>query len=66
MLVGVFHWQRRRAFLLFLVNHGYLYSASGASNYERQAVRPRPGGAVVPCDAIFDMEDMSRYICQFL
>ena len=25
---GVFRWQRRRAFLLFLVNHGYLYSAS--------------------------------------
>ena len=30
----VFHWKRRRAFILFLVNHGYLYSAHVASNYK--------------------------------
>ena len=57
VFAAVFRWQRRRAFLLFLVNHGYLYSAHVASNYERE---------VVPCDAIFDVEDIYRHICQFL
>ena len=54
---AAFPWQRRRAFMLFLVNHGYLYSAHVASNYERE---------FMPCDAIFDVEDIYRYICQFL
>ena len=59
VFAAVFRWERRRAFLLFLVNHGYLNSAHVASNYERVRV-------AVPCDAIFDVEDIYRYICQFL
>ena len=62
---GVFRWQRRRAFLLFLVNHGYLYSASAPSNYKDPGAT-KPSSEVVPCDAIFDVEDVYRYICQFL
>ena len=31
---GAFAWQRSKAFMLFLVNHGYLYSASAPSNYK--------------------------------
>ena len=34
---SVFRWHRRKSFMIFLVNHGYLYSASVASNYEHQA-----------------------------
>ena len=64
MFAGVFNWQRRRGFMLFLVNHGYVYSSSVASNYERQATKS--SSEVVPCDAIFDVEDIYRYICQFL
>ena len=51
------HSAVQKAFVMFLVNHGYLYSASGAKNYERQA--EKPSGEVVPCDAIFDVEDVS-------
>ena len=62
---GVFPWQRRRAFLLFLVNHGYLYSASAPSNYKDPGAT-KPSSEMVPCDAIFDVEDIYPYICQFL
>ena len=62
---GLFPWQRRIAFLLFLVNHGYLYSASAPSNYNGPGAA-KPSSEVVPCDAIFDVEDIYRYICMFL
>jgi surface protein len=62
---AVFHWNRRRAFVLFLASHGYLYSASSVvSNCERQA--DKPSSEVVPCDVIFEVEDISRSICAFL
>jgi hypothetical protein len=62
---AVFHWDRRRAFMLFLASHGYLYSASVASNCcERQA--NKPSTEVMPCDLIFDVEDIFRSICVFL
>jgi surface protein len=61
---AVFHWDRRRGFVLFLAGHGYLYSASVVSNCERQATKP--SSEVVPCDSIFDVEDLSRSICAFL
>ena len=60
-----FPWPRRRAFMLFLVNHGYLYSASAPSNYSGPGAA-KPSSEVAPCDAIFDVEDIYRYICQFL
>jgi hypothetical protein len=59
-----FKWPRRRAFLLFLVSNGYLQSDHVASNYERQAAKAQ--SEMVPCDAVFNVEDLSRYICQFL
>ena len=59
-----FKWPRRRAFLLFLVNNGYLLSEHVASNYERQAAKLRSD--LVPCDAVFDVEDLSKYVCSFL
>ena len=61
---AVFHWNRRRAFVLFLASHGYLYCASVASNCERQA--DKPSTEVMPCDLIFDVEDIFRSICAFL
>ena len=61
---GVFRWQRRRSYMLFLVNHGYLHSATVASNYEHQSTKS--SSEVVPCDMIFEVEDIYRYICQFL
>ena len=60
-----FSWKRRIAFMLFLVNHGYLYSASAPSNY-KDPDAANPIGEVVPCDMIFDVEDIYRYICKFL
>jgi surface protein len=59
-----FKWSRRRAFMLFLVNHGYLHSAHVACNYERQLAKLQI--EMVPCDMIFDVEDVSKYICSFL
>ena len=64
VFAGIFKWKRRAAFMIFLVNHGYIYSASVASNYEQQATKPI--GEMVPCDIIFDVEDIARYICLFL
>jgi len=60
-----FPWPRRRAFMLFLVHHGYLYSASAPSNYKGPGAT-KPSNEVAPCDAIFDVEDIYRYICMFL
>ena len=57
----MFIWERRRAFMLFLVHHGYLYSAHVASNYKGPGAT-KPRNEVVPCDAIFDVEDIYRYI----
>ena len=63
----MFSWPRRRAFMLFLVNYGYLYSAHVASNYNYNCPgATKPINEVAPCDAIFDVEDIYRYICQFL
>ena len=57
---NIFPWPRRRDFLLFLVNHGYLYSAHVASNFDHQ------GDERPPCDRIFDVEDIYRSISKFL
>jgi surface protein len=61
---AVFHWNRRRAFMLFLASYGYLYSASVVCNCERQATKP--SRKLMPCDLIFDVEDIFRIICAFL
>jgi surface protein len=62
---AAFHWDRRRTFVLFLASHGYLYSASVASSScERPA--DKPSRKVVPCDMIFNVEDIFRSICDFL
>ena len=61
---AVFHWDRRRAFMLFLASYGYLYIASVVCNCERQATKP--SRKLMPCDLIFDVEDIFRSICVFL
>jgi surface protein len=53
-----FPWNRRKAFVLFLVNSGYIYCKSISSNFESQT------GA--SCDIIFDVEDIVKYICTFI
>ena len=51
-----FHWNRRKYFLLFLVKHCYLSVTHTIPNdYE-----------VMPCDVLFDVEDIDRIICKFL
>ena len=65
VFADVFPWPRRRAFMLFLVNNGFLYSASVPSNY-KDVSATMPSSEVVPCDAIFEVEDIYRYICKFL
>jgi surface protein len=57
-------WQSRRFFVMFLASNGYLYSPSVADQYQRQAAKP--SSEMVPCDAVFDVEDLAKYICQFL
>jgi hypothetical protein len=53
----VFHWRRRKAFMLFLVGQGYLHSAHVSINNGHQGA---------PCDSIFNVYDLNRYICKFL
>ena len=53
----LFHWRRRKAFMLFLVGQGYLHSAHVSINNGHQRA---------PCDSIFNVYDLNRYICKFL
>ena len=60
----VFHWKRRRAFVLFLMHQGYLRcSLSGSKGNLPCADRD---DEEMPCDILFNVEDLSRYICLFL
>jgi surface protein len=53
----LFHWNRRKSFMLFLVGQGYLYSAHVSLHNSRQKAS---------CDSIFNIYDLNRYICKFL
>ena len=60
----VFHWKRRRTFVLFLILQGYLqYSPSGSKGNQPCA---DCDDEEMPCDILFNVEDLSRYICLFL
>ena len=53
-------WVRRKAFLVFLVNQGYLHTYSNDRSLPHQNVQE------VTCDLIFDVEDLFRTICNYL
>ena len=49
---------------MFLAESGYLYCECARHNYEREA--DVPPAERVPCDAVFGVEDVARYVCSFL
>ena len=59
-----YSWKRRRSFVLFLVQHGYVYCPSTCtySNFAMEV----GGVGKARCDILFDVEDISRYVCTFL
>ena len=59
-MVKVTGWERRRCFVMFLVQHGYLRSELLSDKTSCQNF------ACDSCDRLFDVEDMDRYICSFL
>ena len=63
-----FAWRRRLSFLLFLARCGYL-PCSGDMSYTNTVMSlgdDTDTDEAVSCDALFNVEDMYRYICKFL
>jgi hypothetical protein len=58
-----FAWDRRKAYIMFLVGLGYLPMSKKQSSAYPRIENNRASSS---CDAIFDMEDVSKYICSFL
>ena len=56
-----FRWNRRKSFVLFLVSQRYLQYGVLSCNCQNNS-----DIFVVECDVLFDVEDLSRYICKFL
>ena len=54
----LFPWGRRKGYVLFLVNLGYLQSSSTQSL--------KQSNDSFACDKLFDIEDLSRLICTYL
>ena len=55
---SAFAWNRRLFYVLFLVGQGYM-----AVNHTPFDIKQE---GVPSCDILFEVEDMSRYICKFL
>ena len=53
-------WYRRKYFVLFLVTQKYLYSRRYANEVDECFT------GVLCCDAVFDVEDVTRHIVKFL
>jgi hypothetical protein len=51
-------WDRRKFYIIFLVDSGYIKSDSAPDN--------SPTSTISDCDKIFDNEDIHRFICTFL
>ena len=51
----LFRWQRRKHFLMFLVHQSYISTVSDGHVVD-----------AAPCDVLFEVEDMTRYICKFI
>jgi surface protein len=68
----LFPWERRSSFLMFLAMSGYLSSACACTRNkdeekkDNSSIDDKHTPAPSPCDKIFDIEDIYRYICTFL
>jgi surface protein len=67
----LFHWERRKCFVLFLEGCGYLHGSVDVkcdhiSEDETKGNTDKVTHSSAPCDVIFDIEDIAKYICSFL
>ena len=52
-------WHRRESYILFLVGQGYIMVAKRPDEVQQKL-------DFAFCDILFDVEDVSRYVCKFL
>ena len=52
-------WHRRESYILFLVGQGYIMVANRSDEVQQKF-------DFAFCDILFDVEDVSRYVCKFL
>jgi len=60
----LFAWERRKHYMVFLAQSGYLYCECARQNYERESAKPK--SEELPSDSVFRVEDFVKYICSFL
>ena len=64
IFAATFRWHHRRSFVLFLAAQGYLHGRIEPTDF--QTCMDIVDSRVSPCDILFDVEDLYRYICKFL
>ena len=62
VFLSCYNWDRRKSFLLFLVTRRYINSTAITTTTSTDV----SNNACFPCDCLFDVEDIDRYICIFL